>query len=767
MKLNIKVKHLVYAAAIVIMIPLLFQYVVPQARALLDREQEKSSGVLSEKEANRILAELERLPDSSKRKWTLIADHFISTSADSIIGDADIIIGAGTVMEKGPDLGRSFLWQEKAPYLEQYVTSGPANGYLVRAAKQLAYYYDKTGEQSKAIACLQTAEDRMHNEENYVNSWQELALARAKLLSANGDIADSNQVLEKLSEQSDSNWLNQDMTVLKVQNLIRQGKLKEALALTGDHISEARKSEQGWRNALVPSPTTLGGQIKKALQQGTGPVEVGGTLKRSDGSPIAGAGVFLRYDHDLNHSVMEQELHQTMTAADGSFVFRGVLTGQYKIYLGLSYDQLDGYSWSKGNDDWIEVQTGGQTTSGNAAHNDEHMIEHNIVLTPLIELVEPVNQMVITEPEVTFRWEPVEGAAYYNLLGRIQVKNGSIGSVMKSYIKGHELRLTTDELYRVRIGLSFGESGDWNSISPESLLGFANTDNRFAWEIQAYDHEGRQLSSSGGYRLREETMGNLPFFYLKARTMTAADHLVLAGKMDEALAAYRAAYEEDEKDIYSLNMLIRMLSAKDSVVGDAAAKAEAFHYLKRLRELTAAPDILNELLMFYYEQRNWSAYHAELNEYLRISGQPLNDYEQSIYATALMMQEKLEDAAKAFQVAMEIDNSHRFVGNYLAVLLSSRDTMEPALRVAKKYPERMLNTNERYWELLVEQLQQEASLHSAETGDNQSTAAYKAEMKRVLAMHYRGEDVKLQAWLTQAKNRPALRAFVQALQGVS
>jgi len=767
MKLNIKVKHLVYAAAVVIMVPLLFQFVVPQARALFDKVQEKSSGVLSEEEADRILAELERLPDSNKRKWTLIADHFISTSADSIVTDADIIIGAGTVMEKGPEKGRSFLWQEKAPYLEQYVQSGPANGYLVRAAKQLAYYYAKTGEQNKAIASLQTAEDRMHDEENYSNSWQELALARAKLLSAKGDIAGSDQVLKKLSEQSESSWLNQDMTMLRVQNLIRQGKLEEALALTGDQISEARKSEQGWRNALVSSPITLGSQIKKALQQGSGPVEVTGTLKRSDGSPIAGAGVFLRYAHDLNHSVMEQELFQTMTAADGSFAFHGVLTGQYKIYLALGYDQLDGYSWSKGSDDWIEVQTGGRAASEDAAQNEEHIIERNLVLTPLIELVEPVNQMVITEPEVTFRWEPVEGAAYYNLLGRIQVKNGSIGSVIKSYIKGHELRLSTDELYRARGGLSFGENGDWNSISPESLLGYANTDNRFAWEIQAYDQEGRQISSSGGYRLREETMGNLPFFYLKARTMTAADHLVLEGKMDEALAAYRAAYEENEKDIYSLNMIIRMLGAKDSIVGDAAAKAESFLYLQRLRELAPEPDILNQLFMSYYEQRNWPAFHAELNEYLRISGQPLNDYEQSIYATALMKQEKLEEAAKAFQEAMELDKSHRFVGNYIAVLLSSRDTMEPALQIAKKYPERMLNSNERYWELLVEQLQQEASLIQSEVGDSKSTAAYKAEMKRVLAMYYRGEDVQLKAWLAQVKGRPALQAFVQALQNVN
>lgn len=57
-----------------------------------------------------------------------------------------------------------------------------------------------------------------------------------------------------------------------------------------------------------------------------------------------------------------------------------------------------------------------------------------------------------------------------------------------------------------------------------------NPEVRFSWNIEALDADGRLITRSNGYRLNEDTVGNMPFFYLKERELTTADQLLLDKK---------------------------------------------------------------------------------------------------------------------------------------------------------------------------------------------------------------------------------------------
>lgn len=46
-----------------------------------------------------------------------------------------------------------------------------------------------------------------------------------------------------------------------------------------------------------------------------------------------------------------------------------------------------------------------------------------------------------------------------------------------------------------------------------------NPEVRFSWNIEALDADGRLITRSNGYRLNEDTVGNMPFFYLKEESL--------------------------------------------------------------------------------------------------------------------------------------------------------------------------------------------------------------------------------------------------------
>ncbi|MFD0717296.1 hypothetical protein [Paenibacillus sp. GCM10027626] len=753
-KLTVKVKHLALFSLA------LFAAVVSAGALFAEKHPESK---MREGGVKAVLAGLAEVSNPAQ-KWELIREFLIMPGVDSIVRDAEIIIGPGRLFNaSGVKSGEreKVTWKEKLPYLEQYAAEAPIDGYLVHAARQLAYYYGYYRQPGDAVLVLEQVEGRLERAREkgkYTQERNELELLRAEWLFRQGDLKAAEQLMTGLLQTGDgrTNAVMHTSVMMKLE----QGRLQEALAELEQYLQAAKTTEGNWRSVNEGQLVALQKHLQQAVaagSEGSGkPASITGTIRRSDGTPIAGAGIFLRYKDDLHHSVMESEPYQTVSGADGRFELRGVLPGSYQFYVGLQFEQIDGYTWPIDLDEWLDVSAGAS-------------LSPSIVLASLSEVEYPVNGQKVTGPEVEFQWEPVEGAEYYQLEGTVPVSSGSMGTVIRSYVHDHKVTVSLNELSDAFSGVVYSgkaERIDWTAADPRSLLGFANPESRFSWSVEAYSADGKLLTRSGGYRLDEDTVGNLPFFYLQARTLTAADRLLLDGKHEEALAAYRAAYEKDNADAHSLRMLIRLLSVKERNEADEAAEREIFELRLKLMELAPTPGLLDKLMDYYYGKSDWLKYAEAVEEYKKLSGEPLNPYQQEIYATALMKQGKLDTAAAAFEAAMRLDGSHRFVGNYLAVLLVMNESMEPALAAAAEFPERNAVGTQHDWQQLLARLQKEAAAAQAVEGEG---TGYRNEMKQVLDMYVRGDREQLQQWVAAAgkvaveKQYAALLALAKAL----
>src|SRR5690606_29650512 len=171
-------------------------------------------------------------------------------------------------------------------------------------------------------------------------------------------------------------------------------------------------------------------------------------------------------------------------------------------------------------------------------------------------------------------------------------------------------------------------------VDPLSLLAYTNPENRFHWNVIAYDKDGELITKSNGYRLDDKTIGNLPFFYLKERELTNADRLLLDNKVDEALEEYKKNYVEDPDDIHSLRMITRLIGAQEEDYR-ITEKEETIPYLEELAIKSPSESTAGRLAMHYYEQYDWDNFHKWFDPYLD-KEEEFDSYNQSIYASALM-----------------------------------------------------------------------------------------------------------------------------------
>lgn len=694
---------------------------------------------------------------SSGKKWELIREHIIGYGPASLAHSFDVYTGSGWVMSSPEDKeSRLWNWEDKLPYLRSYLADGPADEYLVQAARQLTDYYMTEGKADEALAVLETAEKRLTGD--YSVQRRELRLERAKIYATLGEIAKAERQLDELDDTRDPGNMdfNGEVVQLRAQLMIRQGDIHSALDKVSGELEELRRR---WKEEKLKFPdmgdfttsaeeqlTSLKAQLEQALekQEGRQSSTVSGVVEKSDGTPMARVGVFLRSERDLNHSIGEGEPYQVLTDAQGRYEFKGVLPGSYQLSIGLLFEQIDGWTWPAMNDDWIDVKEGRNITE-------------NVVLRPLIEIGSPINQQVMTGNTVNFQWEPVEGAASYTLYGTWPSKSGTTTAIIQANIGDHRAELPVDVLYESFGGIYLNEIDGKIVLDPVQLLGFANPDNRFSWYVEAYDQGGRLLTRSNGYRLNEVSMGALPFFDLKSRTLTSADRVFLEGQMDEALIAYKKAYEDNNEDRHSMRMIIRIYEGLASIDRQTTMSDDSVPYLERMAELAPSQRYVFQLFHYYVEKKIWE----KVDHYYELMAQEegwINSYTQSVYGTALMKQKRFEEAAGHLREAIANDPSHRFVGNYLAVEMYTKDSFESAMRLAKLYPERSpYEQGNPNWGKLVNELERE----SRDAGDG-----YAEELKQALEFYFDGNESRLDEWLSLA-DRSALKAFVAALSKVN
>ena len=167
MKIRIKVKHLVLlAASVLVFFTLLFTVLLPRAElntALRQLNEGNPAG------ANTVLNLINASSTSSKKKWELIRKTMLENTPDTLAYVFEVYIGPDSTWSTG-STKTTIDWEQRLPYLEDYVAHGPTNDlYVARAAKQLAFYYNSEGQVDQAVKALETAEQRLRNSKTPVN----------------------------------------------------------------------------------------------------------------------------------------------------------------------------------------------------------------------------------------------------------------------------------------------------------------------------------------------------------------------------------------------------------------------------------------------------------------------------------------------------------------------------------------------------------------------------------------------------------------------
>ncbi|MNH82602.1 Beta-barrel assembly-enhancing protease [compost metagenome] len=754
MKIRLKIKHLAGLVVVATLIFILFtEYVIPRME-LTAAEQGFEQGKVTDKDK---LLKLIYTAEGSK-KWELISKYVIPGTPGLDERSYDVVVGPGTTW--GPGGGDAkpakFNEAEKMPLLLDYVRNGPADKIEYRsAASGLARFYYMKGKSAEAIDVLKQAEERIPELYDYTRL--ELSLERAELLDRTGEEEQAQDIITGLMKRQDkmgSLELTARLATLRAQFLIRDGKLKQAVELVDHTISESKSmgksgstGDQSDKTSTVWDPigrlTILSQQLKAANRQ-TGPAStVKGIVTRSDGTPLAGVGVFLREKKDVNHSLIDGEPYQTMTNTKGEYEFPAVLAGSYQLYAGFSFNQIDGWTWPVMTDEWIEL------------NESKHLVK-DITLRPLLELISPVNKHVIRGKAIDFEWEPVQGAASYSLNMGVEDKGGLSGLGIRSGIQDTHVQIPVTELYDKQTGTSYHSNSENLMIpDPLSVLGFSNPEATYSWSIEAYDAEGKLLTRSNGYRLNSNTLGALPLLQIKSRTLSDADRLLLDGKVDEALSAYKQSAKQNPTDVHSLMMISKVMDALDHGQEDKQMLTEEkFPYQKRLAELHPSADNWFRVADYYYSHNNWESFFTAYKEMKKYKDPGTDDtYDRSLYATVLLKQGRLDEAIKTFELVMQDDRSHRFLGNYLAAALLRGDSFESVQALVRKYPE-YSRSKEPYWEGLVIQLKKEA----------QGSADYRQQLSEKIRWVLSG-DKKLDTWYKNT-HEYSMKQFLQTLAKV-
>lgn len=738
MKIKMKVKHAVLILIGILLFISLITFVIGPQTHLYIAKKQAEYGHPAAKE--KLLRSLESRTISDSQKWTIIRDFMLAYPAGSRF---DVYIGP--LFSEFSHRPGIFTWEEKLPYLNMYVKKGPIDDEFASAATLLAAYYESIGHNGKARDILQQAMKRTAGSDN---PWvaQELQSQQVRMAMKAGNYSAAEQLLQDMSQNSDpeNDDLQAAISLMKAEYKVHQGDVQDALKEVTNALTqyEAKQKEEESDGVPVVYEQLL--SMKKHIQnavskQGNMKNTVKGRIVYSNGAPVANAGVFLRANEDASRSISGDERYQQITDADGYFEFQGVLPGSYQVTLGLDFDQIDGWTWPVDMDEWIDVGKKKTTT-------------YNITLQKLIEIKSPVNQQKVTDPYIHFAWEKVEGADYYQLSLGADMDSGSVSTVFKSYITDNQINVPVEEVYNHPLGVIF-PGDDPSTVSPKSLLAFTNTNNRFSWSVEAYRADGELITRSNGYRLDEDTIGSLPFFYVKKRNMTKADHLLLDKKLNKALAAYKSNYEKNPNDIHSLRMIVRLINAQSDEHLPESAKG--IPYLEAYSEKTNAPDAIFRLVIYYYEKRQWDAFHNWFDRYAAAVDGHLEGYDQGIYASALMKQGKINEASERFHQVMELDKSHGFVGSWLAVELYGGKTFDHVLHIAKEYPERPFADENRDWFYMVQALQEES----------ETDPHYRQELKNVLDLYFQNKDEQLSHWL-KTSDKPAMKEFVKAVREV-
>ncbi len=687
MKIKVKIKHIVLTLmSFVLFLPLFFYLIQPQYTIYMAKQQ-MANGEQIGKE--RIQELLDNGKIFSEQRFALIRDYLIEGAYTL---KYDVYVGKTLTHWSDPrQVKVKFSFEERLPYLLEYVEEGPTDGYMEAAAGEVADYYNQKGEWEKGDRVLQTALDR--GNKTYFRS--ELATKQIDLAAKNGQYELALNYIEDFNAN-----VSEDDTYTKAKV---------------DRIKNGLNSE---------TVNTVRGRVL-----------VNSYVK----TPMEGVGVFLRDKNNLHYSIGADEQYQTVTDENGEYVFKNVPPGSYQLGFGFTFEQIDGFAVSMPSNPWIEVE-------------DKDVVAQDSQINPLIEIHQPVNSVEITDNQLHFSWKPVEGAEYYNISVGREVEGGSVSHGLKSGIQSTELTVPVEDLYFSQGGIQFTEESDGKGIDYSSVLGFADPRGRFFWNVEAYNEKGDLITQSQGYRLGDDTFGNLPTFYLKNRELSKADKVLLKNKPEEALEMYKRNYAEDSDDLHSLLMISKIIGVEETVL-NKSSKDLAIPYLEELAEKSPNEILFLDILQYYYEKEDWQNYEKWYGKFEAIKGDILYEYIEGIHAMALLKQEKYEEAKLQFQLVMEQGYRHEYIGDWLALELFLGAPFDYVAELGQEHPEQGIYDVMVDWEHLIKNLQSEEGQFDG----------YREELEEVIGWHFKEENERLEDWLNTT-TKVELKRFIKHLR---
>ncbi|MBU9713650.1 carboxypeptidase-like regulatory domain-containing protein [Evansella tamaricis] len=695
MKVKIKVKYLIMGVTIVAFFLSVFHYVLHPKMEDWIISRNISSGNIAEGR-ERILYHIEK---ESPNRYELIEKYMIHPAA---MNQYDVYVGPSMRQMNGSVSNRIFTREETIPYIYEYIhrENQSNNLTLLEAVDILVAHYRSEKDYSKINEILHEVISDEELDEYY---YHELKLREIEQAIDFQYYEDAKEMLDSYEKELtdrfpdfrlryatlkgewmlNSGKVEEAKTYLKEQLKIQEKRVEERDAtfsdFESDSVAEVALSDNPYYEELELVHNSL-----SSISDSESLSSIEGRVITSEGAPMSDVGVFLRDESIINRSVGAYERFQTVTGPDGSFSFDSVTPGSYQITLGFLYDQIDGWSWPVEMDEWIDVRFG-------------ENIAYDVELSPLIDIYYPANDDVIFGEDVTFSWSKVPEASTYTISMAIEYDGGSISSPVITGIEESEITVPLEYLYEKTVGLSFSND-EWTSINPESILAFANVNGKFSWSVNAYDQKGKLLGQSEGYRLREETMGELPFFQLKSRKMTDADEMLMSGKLEEALEMYKYNVENDSDDLHSLRMVTRINGL------DAERAEETFYYRKKLAEHQPTADNLFQVFEYYYfTAENMEEAYKWFHKYLEVEQQRPGPYVESLYGVLLTRLGKLEESRNYLSEVIKEDPSNRFIGYWLALELYFEQDMEDVWTIADSYRERGYDAVK--WPSLVKELE--------------------------------------------------------------
>ncbi|UCZ54418.1 carboxypeptidase-like regulatory domain-containing protein [Bacillus shivajii] len=715
MKVKMKVKHLfMLLITFILSLSVIIIFVEPKVKEWQINNQ-IASGEIELAKAE-IVSRIER---DNRQSLSLIRDYMIERERP---GTYDVYIGPATKSRSGA-YDRLFTLHEMEPYILHYLEKAPRDGYLLPAAEVLVHHYRSTGEFEKGNDIL-TALIAEFDEGSYL--FHQMTLLWLNLAVYTGEIEHTKMLLNDYRKHVSSVYYQEYYYLLEqtANKQVQSGNLDEAKRFIEEEIHVQEKlakdgADHFFESKYFQSLVALKGDLKEYEEESFSKVE--GKVVRDDGTPLRNVAVYLRDEREVNRSVSPHEKYEAITNQDGEFFFTNVETGNYQIHIGIDFEQIDGWTWPVETYDWIEI-------------NDGDHITYDVELTPLIDIIEPTNYATVEEEKVSFRWEEYPGAKTYELMLYVDYEGGSFGAPFLFGIENEEVVIPVEELYAKTVGVIFLEEQLEDHLhAPENTLAFSNPKGTFSWSVRAFDEQGKLIGQSNGYRLKEETVGELPFFHLKERELIEADMLLLDGKVEEALNEYRENVEDDDRDIHSLRMVTRIReSNRDS-------DSELLPYYLKLAELDSSAENLLTVAKVYNNLGKWE----EVEEWLLTYKQQLDEgvqpssYVLGMLGKSLFMQERINEANDTFSRAVSIDPANRFIGYYLVTELYMTDDVEEVVQIATNNRRRGLSLDPTNWESIVSHLE----------GVNHE------DIQEVIRLYINGKDDQIEELLDERGSR--------------